>query len=191
VSKIVGLLEVSRSFSLKLGEDYGSKGFFCSAKGECQRDDFDEAANELYGLCKSKVLTEVEEWKAGHPTPSPEEILGDPPKKTEPGMPRRASEVERERQSVTTADVGVITAAPVQATVTSQPSVKVTQPPAHLLQLKQIANAIGGHKTEEILRVHGIAAKDAKTITLEQFTKMKPDLEKAVEAVKKGTNGTH
>jgi hypothetical protein len=190
----IGLVEVARSFSVKLGADYGSRGFFCSAKTECRIEDFNAVADQLFEMCRVKVLDEVELWKASHQASPLDDGFADPPKKSEPGMPRRASEVERERQSVTAADVGTIPPpkpTPVQTTVTSQPSVRITQPPAHLLQLKEMANTIGGHKTEEILRVHGIAAKDAKTITLEQFTKMKPDLEKAVEAVKKGTNGAH
>lgn len=62
--KIVGTVEIVRSFSYKLNVgNYESRDFFCSQKAECKLADAVEVSDALYQFCKGQVLRAVREFQ--------------------------------------------------------------------------------------------------------------------------------
>lgn len=62
-SKVVGHVEVARSFSYKLNVgNYESRDFFCSEKAECKLEDADHVSEALYSFCRQQVMKAVDQY---------------------------------------------------------------------------------------------------------------------------------
>src|ERR1700753_2313081 len=63
-TKILGRVEVTRSFSYKLNVgNYESRDFFCSQKAECKWKDAEAVSEALYVFCKNEVLESVNQFR--------------------------------------------------------------------------------------------------------------------------------
>ncbi|MDD5551282.1 MAG: hypothetical protein PHS34_08485 [Candidatus Omnitrophica bacterium] len=58
------MIEIARSYSQKLNlGNYQVADFFCSAKCECEDNEAETKAKELYDFCKREVEKSIEDFK--------------------------------------------------------------------------------------------------------------------------------
>ena len=63
--KIVGRVDITRSFSFKLNAgNYEARDFFCSQHAECAAEDADKVSELLYQFCKRQVLNAVRDYQS-------------------------------------------------------------------------------------------------------------------------------